>query len=299
MLKLIILVCVIALSSPNMVWAQSQIPMGEIIYTLYDGTNTDIYRMTRDGHNVRRMTASVAVDEKPRWSPDGSLILFQSDRGGDFDIFTMLPTGGKPRPVLRRSGNEFDAAWSPDGTQIVFAATPPATTDSYQLMIVNADGTGLRELTPLAAYMGDRSPHWSSDGQWIVYASNRNAPSPTQFHLYLIRPNGTQHTQLTGGKDISDSEPSWSPNSHSIAFTSTRAGDTNIYAIEMDGTNLRRLTDDPAGDFGPVWSPDGSQIAFSSDRTGKVEVFRMNADGSSPIQLTQTEGESTQPNCKW
>jgi Tol biopolymer transport system component len=75
-----------------------------------------------------------------------------------------------------------------------------------------------------------------------------------------------------------------------IVFTSTRDGNNEIYVMDADGTNVTRLTTNPAYDVGPVWSPDGSKIAFVSDRDGDEEIYVMNADGSNQTRLTTSPG---------
>ncbi|MHC4676416.1 MAG: TolB family protein, partial [Planctomycetota bacterium] len=73
-----------------------------------------------------------------------------------------------------------------------------------------------------------------------------------------------------------------------IAFYSTRHGHHEIYAIDSDGANLRRLTFGDANNQCPAWSPDGKKIAFLSDRDGNEEIYIMNADGSDQARLTFT-----------
>ena len=72
-----------------------------------------------------------------------------------------------------------------------------------------------------------------------------------------------------------------------IAFTSERDGNSEIYIMNADGSDPRRLTHDPAYDAWPTWSPDGSQIAFASNRSGNPDIYVMDADGSNVRQLTQ------------
>lgn len=72
-----------------------------------------------------------------------------------------------------------------------------------------------------------------------------------------------------------------------VAFTSDRDGDWNIYVMKEDGTDQRRLTNDPARDWAPSWSPDGRHIAFYSYRDGNQDVYVMNADGSDQRNLSQ------------
>jgi len=71
-----------------------------------------------------------------------------------------------------------------------------------------------------------------------------------------------------------------------IAFVSSRDGNPEIYTVNPDGTNLTRLTNDPAVDEEPAWSPDGKRIAFVSNRSGNHELYVMNADGSDVVRRT-------------
>src|SRR5687768_10244875 len=80
-----------------------------------------------------------------------------------------------------------------------------------------------------------------------------------------------------------------------IVFVSQRDGDDEIYRVNADGGDLRRLTADPGQDIMPEWSPDGSRIAFASSRDGNLEIYVMGADGSTPIRLTNSAGKDANP----
>jgi TolB protein len=80
--------------------------------------------------------------------------------------------------------------------------------------------------------------------------------------------------------------PRLSPDGQTIAYGDHRGGDFEIFAMNADGTNTRRLTECPGIDARPAWSPDGKRIAFTSNRDGNHEIYVMNADGSEPRRMT-------------
>jgi len=80
-----------------------------------------------------------------------------------------------------------------------------------------------------------------------------------------------------------------------IVFVSSRDVDAEIYSVRANGTDLVRLTGNPASDTSPAWSPDGDRIAFVSDRTGLAQVHVMDADGSNVVQLTDEARGASDP----
>jgi len=78
-----------------------------------------------------------------------------------------------------------------------------------------------------------------------------------------------------------------------IVFDSERDGNSEIYAMDPDGSNQQRLTHDKSSDRTPAWSPDGKKVAFASDREGHSEIFVMDPDGSNQQRLTRTAGKDS------
>ena len=169
--------------------------------------------------------------------------------------------------------------------QIVFTSD---RTGSWDIWVMNEDGTGRRNLAPNPAQ--EHFPVWSPDGTRIAFSSDRDG----NREIYVMDANGSNPIRLTNHPNP-DTRPTWSPDGNRIAFTSFRDGEGEIYVINADGTGLANLTNNPGSrDDYADWSPDGTWIAFTSLRnsTGgldtNTEVYRMRADGSNPERLTDT-----------
>ena len=117
----------------------------------------------------------------------------------------------------------------------------------------------------------------------------------------MVAPDGSNLRRLAGDIPSWDIEAAWSPDSQRITFVSSRENWGNeIYVMDFDGTNQKRLTHNMVTERQPAWSPDGSKIVFSlsldEDTTiavmnadGKNDIFAINADGTGPLNLTKTE----------
>ena len=137
------------------------------------------------------------------------------------------------------------------------------------------------------------SPLWGK----IVFYSKRDG----NREIYTMNSDGSNQTRLTFN-EANDVAPDWSPNGQQIVFDSDRDNDEDvpkvlrnweIYVMDADGDNLRRLTHHPASDGFPSWAPDGSQIAFDRNlndgKNNNLNIFVMDADGSNVKQITDLE----------
>ncbi len=209
------------------------------------GDYRNLYAMDAEGGNVVRLTTEETNDLAGPWSPDGQRIAFTWFGLTASDIWVMNADGSNA--VNLTDTPEVDEgfpAWSPDGQRLAYTTRRDGNNEIYGM---NADGSNPVRLTDNPA--DDFAPAWSPDGSRIAFASDRNN-SPGVYDLYLMNADGSAVSQLTTDAG-STYTPAWSPDGTQIAFRSDRDGSSDVYVINIDGTGLQDLTNDPAFDWAP------------------------------------------------
>jgi TolB protein len=163
--------------------------------------------------------------------------------------------------------------------RIVFVSERDSQPEIYS---VRPDGRGLRRLTNAASADYPAAP--APDGSALLAVSVTEREQQQLERMVLLAPDGS--VRHIGPISARVRGPSWSPDGRWIVFESDTASFRDLYRIDRDGSGLRRLTQNPEGNFEPAVSPDGGWIAFVSSRDGDAEVYVMRADGSEPRRIT-------------
>jgi dipeptidyl aminopeptidase/acylaminoacyl peptidase len=262
-------------------------------------TVSNLWLAATDGKTPpRQLTASDKKDRHPRWSPDGSKVLFESTRSGKSQLWLIELAGGEAKKLTDVSTEASNAIWSRDGSHIAFVSAvypefsekPFAESDK-----LNKEKMEAAEKNPVKAKVFKRLfyRHWDS---WV---------EDKRQHLFVMKADGSDvHDATPGDRDAYPTSTTFSvgddfcfsPDGKYLVFTAVPAKDeswsTNhdICRVEIDNksTSWESLTkDNPAADCSPQFSPDGTKLAYRAQKKAgyeadkwDIQVAGCNADGS-------------------
>jgi len=219
------------------------------------GIQNDLYIVNRNGLNMRWLTRMSGVEDSPKWSPDGTKILFHGAVDDRNDIYTINVDGtglfnvtaSTPAAMTDRQ----TPAWSPDGSKVAFIG---AVNGQHKVWVVDADGSNARQVTTDAGF--DVTPTWSPDGTKIAFVRYHAASPVNGDDIMIVSAQGGATTRYTMTGD--QRQPAWSPDGRYIAFSGTTVagvGLAQLYTMRADGTGVRRRTIDPSWGGGsvPAW----------------------------------------------
>jgi hypothetical protein len=261
---------VTATSTPQSILAGSL--SGTIAYPAFEGETYNLYfgNLEDGSSQLIRQGAS-----QPAFSPDGSRIAFISWSGGAGRGLVTANRSGGNETLVSSAPEDKLPAWSPDGRTILFF-TRRAGDRASQMYLTEADTRGIAESQRFVSE--GEYPTWGADGQVVFRAKGR-----VGIGLRLAGAALDNVRTLTDRDE--DTAPALAPDGQTVAFMSRRDGNWEIYTIRADGSNLTRLTDDPAMDGLPTWSPDGRAIAFASNTGGDWAIWAITLDGRERQQI--------------
>ena len=232
----------------------------------------DVWTIAAAGGEPAPVTADVARDWNPAWSPDGNYLYFASDRGGSMNLWRIAideasgKARGDPEPITTPATSLGHISVSADGRQIAYSSV---------LVTINIQKMGFDPMAGAArgepewVTTGTRrwsSPDPSPDGRTVAFYS---LVQP-EGDVYVVGADGTGLRQVTGGDSTIDRVPRWSPDGDWIAFFSTRSGPLQLWKIRRDGSELTQLTAAPTNIGVAAWSPDGSRMVGSPVDRGRA-----------------------------
>jgi Tol biopolymer transport system component len=217
--------------------------------------NIDIWRMAVPEGVPKKIIASTRADWSPRYSPDGSKLVFMSDRGGTPQLWWADSDGSHQRVLLT---DTFAGAprWSPDGSQIAFDT-------KGDIAVVSAEGGERKLLTQ--GPMFDARPAWSRDGRWIYFRSNRSGT----MQIWKMPAEGGTPTQTTR-------EGAWeameAPDGKRLYYIKDRSA-PGLWSVPVTGGEAQLVASNVRISW---WTPAGDDIYYVDFSVRPPAIQQMN-----------------------
>lgn len=252
---------------------------GRILFGKYfEDRSVQMFSMAADGSDVRPKN-EISSLSYGRWSPDGSKVFF-SKQAPDRRTYLANADGSDEQVMPFFAGN---SNWSSDGKLFLYQATAidseiPNNADLYIYSLETGVSTRVVEGP---AFDGD--PSFSPDGGSIAFVSDREG----NFEIYSMDLATKEGRRLTDDP-AHDSFPTFSPDGTQIIFNSDREKEnTDVYLMNVDGSGLRKITDNPGWDTAPpnCWSPDGTKVLLLSDKDGDEDIYVMEIEPYAPRKV--------------
>jgi TolB protein len=213
-----------------------------------------------------------------------SKIVFVSGSEQNRDLFIMDYDGHNVRRLTSHHALVLSPNCSLDGTNIVFNSDKVWNQDIYVLSLTPR----MQERRIIHAGRLAQTAVWSPDGRKIAYSGGDG-------DIFVANADGSGAVNLTHHPAI-DVSPTWSPDGKQIAFVSDRSGEPQIYVMNSDGSDLRRIT---SGGYStdPSWSPNAevNKIAFVKVEGAEANIYTINPDGSDEERITSGSGRNENP----
>jgi TolB protein len=246
MRPLLIAVATLAILSSN-TSAQRKIAVSR---TFGNAGQVGLFVAASNGSDEHPLLSLPGTDYDPAWAPDGSSIVFTSERDGSADLYRVKPDGSNLERLTTDPAYDDQAAFSPDSKRLVFVSSRGGGSSVLWTLDVST-----RRAKPLTSGSGgDFRPSWSQDGKWIAFSSGRGKAAPFAHgrwerlqlaDIYIIRPDGSGLKEITDDRNFCGS-PKWMSDSrHVVAYCMTAEQTlANRIANPVPGNDTRLVSID-------------------------------------------------------
>ncbi|MBN2369921.1 MAG: PD40 domain-containing protein [Vicinamibacteria bacterium] len=277
-------------SLPGRVPDGGVVTTARLVYECVIDGNEDICAIPAAGGLPARLTDHPAQDGCPRWTPDGRRVIFNSNRSGEWQLWSMDADGRSQRRARSSEDRDRQSDPAPDGSAVVFLSNR----GGFEGIWIHAFTSGkARQLIHFRQHTVIGNPDWSPRGDEIVFSSNHS------FGHQIYRINAeTVAVERVSPVTNGGCEPRFSPDGKKVVYVTRRHFKTTSQIIEHDleTGRERALLHWPALNYDPVYSPDASELAFASSIAGKeFSIYRQRLSDGRSWRVTFGPGSSRHP----
>ena len=241
------------------------------------------------GQNAQQLTSDTSEElrhVRPRWSPDGTRIVFQNVEGTKFNVRVVDVAQRKLQWVTNDVFNNLNPVWSQSGKFIYFSSDRGGGYNVWRVQF-SSDGAAASSPQQITTGAGqDVELAMSADGKKLALSILKQNADVWKLPVSPEsgKADGEPEEVITTTRE--DSRASWSPDGTKIVFNSDRGGEMNLWLYSIGDGSTKQLTRGPGGDFQGTWSPDGKTILFFSSRSGNSDIWALDLETSALKQLT-------------
>lgn len=260
--------------------------LGELVFaSTRNSEHPDIYVKNVNGATLTQITNDPADDIQPRFSPDGTQVVFASNRGGTWDVWLTDRDGMRITQLTDDETDEVAPCFSPDGSQIAYTRWSP-NSRQWEIWTLSLDQPGVRRFLAYGMF-----PCWSPDGQRIAFqrARQRGSHLFSVWTITLVDGEARRPTEVAHVTAAACIAPRWSPDGKMIVYcvvpgeqttTDSFSGtptEADLWVVDADTGVRMRLTDGQSPAFNPVWTAD-ARVFFVSPRAGTENIWSLTTE---------------------
>jgi Tol biopolymer transport system component/DNA-binding winged helix-turn-helix (wHTH) protein len=264
---------------------------------LTGGVN-DLYRVSAEGGEPRRLTFDDRDTEGSVWSADGKSLVFSSSRAGIYSLWRVLAGGGEPSWVAG-GGTKLKHPSAARGRRLVAFENWIYEVNLWRVPLAGSGGPPL--VTPqrlsAATDQWNFEPDVSPDGRRVAFVSTRSGSD----EIWVVDSSGGDAVRLTSFGGARLETPRWSPDGRRLVFSARVPARSDLYAVAAAGGVARALTHETSDAVAPRWSRDGRAVYFASRRGGSWQVWRLDLVGGELTAMTAAGGYAAEesPDGRW
>ena len=229
--------------------------------------------------------------------PDGARFAYVEGGAGATDItrlWTISSDGGEAVPLTDGRTSVWSPTWSRDGAAVFYVSNRSGSHDLWRQAVAD-DGEPLGEPVAITSGLNIRTAAFSPDGRKLAYTRGGRVANVFRVPLTSSRPMTWADAQQLTFDHAEVETLDISPSGETLAISSDRRGNKDLWLLPSHGGPLTQLTSDPTPDWSPRWSPDGKEIAFYAYRSGNRDIWTIPAEGGPARQLTSLPGQDMYP----